>query len=103
MADGDIHKCLICAQSKTEDNFFTFSDEFTPKSPPICHETECLQLAYNAGLFYPRYMRDVETMWDENPYLHSENPLHIVFVAINQKVMPRDSDLPYVSGVVGGR
>jgi hypothetical protein len=39
-------------------------------------------------------MRDVETMWNENPYLHSENPLHIVFVAINQKVMPRDSDSP---------
>ena len=102
MADDDIHKCLICAQSKTEDRFFTFTDEVHPKSPSICHETDCLQLAYNAGLFNPRFMQDVETMWDENPYLHSENPLYIVFVAINQKVMPRDSDLPYVYGF-GGR
>jgi hypothetical protein len=95
MADDDIHKCLICDRSRTEDNFFTFPYEDNPKSPPICQETDCLQLAYNAGLFNPRYMRDVETMWNENPYLHSENPLHIVFVAINQKVMPRDSDSPY--------
>ena len=98
MAEDDIHKCLICARSLTEDNFFTFSDEVTPKSPTICHETECLHLAYNTGLFNPRFMQDVEDMWDENPYLHHENPLRIVFVAINQKVMPRDSDLPFPVG-----
>ena len=102
MADDDIHKCLICDRSRTEDNFFTFKEVGYEKNPTICQETDCLQLAYNVGLFNPRYMQDVEELWDENPYLHSVNPLNIVFVAINQKVMPRDSDLPYPHGV-GGR
>lgn len=92
MADSDIHVCLICVERKAEYDMFTFPYKGYEKSPPICHETECLQLAYNAGLFKPRFMMDVEDMWNENPYLYSENPLHIVFVAINQKVMPRDSD-----------
>ena len=88
----DTHVCLICGHSKFESEMFTFPYKGYEISPPICHDTECLQLAYNAGLFKPRFMMDVETMWDENPYLHTEYPLHIVFVAINQKVMPRDSD-----------
>ena len=92
MADGDTHVCLICGHSKFEEEMFTFPHKGSELSPPICQETDCLQLAYNAGLFNPRFMRDVEDMWNENPYLHSENPLRIVFVAINQKVMPRDSD-----------
>ena len=92
MADSDTHVCLICGHGKFEEEMFTFPYKGYETSPPICHETECLQLAYNAGLFKPRFMMDVEDMWNENPYLHSENPLNIVFVAINQKVMPRDSD-----------
>tara|TARA_R110000751_G_scaffold78419_5_gene158145 strand:- start:307 stop:471 length:165 start_codon:yes stop_codon:yes gene_type:complete len=53
-------------------------------------ETECLYEAYNAGLFKPRYMRDVEDMWANDVSLLTKMPLiSPAHMSINQMVMVR--------------
>ena len=89
MADGDTHVCLICGHSKFEEEMFTWVSSYSPKSPSICQDTPCLQTAYNYGLLKPRFMRDVEDMWQENPYLLTEQPLRLNPMAINQGTMVR--------------
>jgi hypothetical protein len=89
MAEGDTHVCLICGHSKFEEEMFTWLSSDSLKSPSICQETDCLQMAYNSGLFKPRYMRDVEDMWANNPYLLTEQPLRLKPMSINQRVMVR--------------
>ena len=90
MADGDTHVCLICGHSRPEEHFFTWLSSYSPKSPNICMETECLYEAYNAGLFKPRYMRDVEDMWANDISIQTQMPLiSPAYMSINQRVMVR--------------
>ena len=90
MVDGYTHLCLICGHSKFEEEMFTWSEKVYEKSPPICQDTDCLHEAYKAGLFKPRYMRDVEDMWANDVSLLTKMPLiSPAHMSINQMVMVR--------------
>ena len=88
MADDYRHICVICGHTKEEYDMFTFPGDW-PLTATVCHETTCLQTAYNAGLFNPQVMGNVEKIWRENSYLSDTDPLRLTPMAINQGTMVR--------------